>query len=567
MRRPLRRLVPRFPVSPRANRRSKPARRSPRRALRDLPLWQRLVFTATLAPALLVGGASAAFYLRLHRESEMASIARLPLLATPHTGQRILVIAPHCDDETLGAGSLIAEARRNGVPVTIAFLTNGDGFHAAASRTLHEVNLTPSDYVRFAEKRQVEATEALGELGVTPRNIQFLGYPDRGLKPMWEDCWDAKNLYRSYYTGHTRSPYARTFTPRTPYCGAALEADLERLLETVRPTDIFVTHPSDDHPDHAAAPAFAQAAVALCVQKGDAWAQKVRMRYYLVHRGDWPLPQGNRPDRPLTPPAGMTAIDTHWIAFPTTNADKEAKTRALERYVSQMNVCRRFLSSFVRTNELFGTLPEPTIPTDFVHLPALALDAAGDDVTRYAAPAADITGISLSEETGVTASDSSPTSLVSDTKTAGDRETRLRIRLTTRGRVSPRVQYVVRLIAARPASADGLRKSGDLSRSVALNVPMQLSNSPFALEATVPLSEINVARNGLKRGKRSQTRLWVSAETRLGGRLLVDNLGYRTFLVGPAAVVPSTEAQAASSPRQTSRTTTAARRGSSADTR
>ena len=37
-----------------------------------------------------------------------------------------VVIAPHPDDETLGAGRLIATQRRQGVPVTIVAVTNGE---------------------------------------------------------------------------------------------------------------------------------------------------------------------------------------------------------------------------------------------------------------------------------------------------------------------------------------------------------------------------------------------------------------------------------------------------------
>ena len=37
----------------------------------------------------------------------------LPGHELPAKGESVLVIAPHCDDETLGAGGMIAEATRN----------------------------------------------------------------------------------------------------------------------------------------------------------------------------------------------------------------------------------------------------------------------------------------------------------------------------------------------------------------------------------------------------------------------------------------------------------------------
>jgi LmbE family N-acetylglucosaminyl deacetylase len=221
--------------------------------LRTIPRWQRFLLLFLTSPFLLGAGASGAYYLRMHQVCEEMSLDGLPLMPDPAPGRRILVLAPHCDDETLGAGGLIADARRAGVPVRVAFLTNGDGFPVAASRALREVHIAPSDYVRFAEKRQSEALRALSVLGVPSEEVRFLGYPDRGLKTMWETNWDAAHPYRSPYTRQNHSPYHRTFTPNTSYCGASVVSDLERLMREYEPTEILVTHPADDHPDHSIA--------------------------------------------------------------------------------------------------------------------------------------------------------------------------------------------------------------------------------------------------------------------------------------------------------------------------
>jgi len=173
-----------------------------------------------------------------------------------------------------------------------------------------------------------------------------------------------------------------------------------------------------------------------------------------------------------------------------------------------------------------------------VHLPAAVLDAAGDDVTRYAAPAADITGVSVSQETGEGANRLTITGKSSDKKQDGG-EPHLHLRVTTRGRVSPRVQYLVSLFASPVAggNARGSENQSAATRTVALNVPLRATGSPFALEATVPLSELGLAPG-------EGARLWIGAETRLGGRLLVDNLGYRTFRIGAGAVTPETRVAA-----------------------
>ena len=41
---------------------------------------------------------------------------------------RVLVFAPHPDDETLAVGGLIHRLTKEGVPVRIVFITNGDGY-------------------------------------------------------------------------------------------------------------------------------------------------------------------------------------------------------------------------------------------------------------------------------------------------------------------------------------------------------------------------------------------------------------------------------------------------------
>ncbi|MES2463362.1 MAG: PIG-L family deacetylase, partial [Armatimonadota bacterium] len=322
------------------------------------PIWQRCLVVALVLPMLAAGGGASAYYYRLHRWAYSLKLSDLPAAPAITSARRILVIAPHCDDETLGAGALIADSRKAGVPVTVAFLTNGDGFRVAASRALGEVEVSASDFVRFAELRQKEALAANAALGVAGKEVVFLGYPDRGLKPMWEQNWTRGNPFRSFYTKHTHSPYAHTYTVRTPYSGEALLEDLVKLMDQVRPTDIYVTHPADDHPDHYTAAAFVQAALRECrEEKTSSWATQARLNFYLVHRGDWPLPQGLHPQEPLLPPMGLTGLDTKWSAFTASPGAVEAKQKALDQYVSQTEISGRFLESFVRINEIFGQMP------------------------------------------------------------------------------------------------------------------------------------------------------------------------------------------------------------------
>jgi hypothetical protein len=119
---------------------------------RRCPRWQRLFMTCLFLPSAATATVAAVFYIDMHRQDEKSLPTQV--FPAPQIGQRYLFVAPHCDDETLAVGGVIAEARQSNIPVSVAFLTNGDGFRVAASDSLHEVNPTPADFVRFGELRQ-----------------------------------------------------------------------------------------------------------------------------------------------------------------------------------------------------------------------------------------------------------------------------------------------------------------------------------------------------------------------------------------------------------------------------
>ena len=86
-------------------------------AVKRLPRWKRFALLALVSPTLLAALVSLGFYANLHRTAQAMSGTSLPKLPALTKTQRLLVIAPHCDDETLGAGGLITQARQSGIPV------------------------------------------------------------------------------------------------------------------------------------------------------------------------------------------------------------------------------------------------------------------------------------------------------------------------------------------------------------------------------------------------------------------------------------------------------------------
>jgi LmbE family N-acetylglucosaminyl deacetylase len=88
----------------------------------------------------------------------------------PSTG-RLLVLAAHPDDETLGAGGLIAVAADRGLEVDVVVATAGEGSHP------NSPTITAGD---LARERTREAVRALAELAPSAR-VHLLDLPDGGL--------------------------------------------------------------------------------------------------------------------------------------------------------------------------------------------------------------------------------------------------------------------------------------------------------------------------------------------------------------------------------------------------
>jgi LmbE family N-acetylglucosaminyl deacetylase len=80
-----------------------------------------------------------------------------------------LVLAPHPDDETLGAGGLLAKLADGGVPAWVAYLTSGEASHLGAAQW------SPG---HIARTRRTETRRALRKLGQPTRWPLFLGWHD-----------------------------------------------------------------------------------------------------------------------------------------------------------------------------------------------------------------------------------------------------------------------------------------------------------------------------------------------------------------------------------------------------
>ncbi len=267
------------------------------------------------------------------------------------------MIAPHSDDEVLGAGGAIQRHVQRGDPVRVVLLTNGDG-----QRRGLRLGPSPERAVRLGHRRQEETLRALETLGLRrpERCVYFLGYPDRGLARMWGRHWSLAQPYRAPQTRATHSPYPNSFTPGAPHCGEALVRDLIEIFGRERPEIVYLPHPHDAHPDHRAAHAFTLYALRALPDPDD--GPKARLMSYLIHFEPWPFTQGRGLHRELRPPRPLLrrpplSASGGWRSLPLHPEEVQRKRRALLCYRSQLRVLKPYLLSFVRRNELFEERP------------------------------------------------------------------------------------------------------------------------------------------------------------------------------------------------------------------
>ena len=79
---------------------------------------------------------------------------------------RILVLAPHPDDEVLATGGLVQQALAKGLPVKVVFLTNGDNNEFAFLFFSKAFTLDAHSAVYAGQTRAFEALRAGRELGL-----------------------------------------------------------------------------------------------------------------------------------------------------------------------------------------------------------------------------------------------------------------------------------------------------------------------------------------------------------------------------------------------------------------
>jgi len=226
------------------------------------------------------------------------------MLVTPRfsAADRVLVVAPHPDDETLAAGIAIQSALEAGAAVRILYVTDGDNKPWPQRWMEKRWSIGPRERARWGARRREEAARARAMLSVSGRSAdaRHLGWQDQGLT---------------------------VALMRDDRAVAALCEELAAFA----PTAVLMPALDDRHPDHSALHVM----IELALQQTGSSCQ----RYcYLVH--------GARHTIEHTVDAGHFA----------------RKAAALEAYVSQLSLSRRRLHELAARPERYSALATPRAP-------------------------------------------------------------------------------------------------------------------------------------------------------------------------------------------------------------
>lgn len=276
-------------------------------------------------------------------------------------GKRILIFAPHQDDEALMCSGVITHALANGADVEIGVLTNGD-------KKGRKIGLARI-------KETIKAMECLG-LGLD--NIIFFGYGSTEMNSssfmnrLYHAATDTTVVSshvgdQTYSVPETPEYHYQKFGVHGSYNQATLRQDLEMAIKEYKPDHIFVASLYDIHPDHFILYRFIVEAI-ITIKRNDHAFSPI-MHEYLIHSHDgddyWPLRDSK--NSPLVPFSKPTTLDAktllEWekreiftvpLEMQNVPRSKNKKYIAISKYRSQRpSGNNNYLYSYVKRDEIF----------------------------------------------------------------------------------------------------------------------------------------------------------------------------------------------------------------------
>jgi len=144
------------------------------------------------------------------------------LKSTISRDTRLMLIAPHPDDEALACGILLQRAVRAGAAIRVLYATDGENNPWPQRALERKWRLHSRDRQRWGRLRRNEARASLSVLGLGQSQAQFFGLPDQGLaKLLMHGCQSTLALFKN-------------------------------AISAWKPTLLLIPSISDPHPDHNA---------------------------------------------------------------------------------------------------------------------------------------------------------------------------------------------------------------------------------------------------------------------------------------------------------------------------
>jgi LmbE family N-acetylglucosaminyl deacetylase len=214
-------------------------------------------------------------------------------------GARLMVLAPHPDDESLAAGGLIQRALGYGAGVSVVFASDGENNPWPQRVLERRAWIGPRQRAGWAARRRGEADAALRTLRVEPAHVHRLGWPDGGVTWMLLDDT------------------------------VVMLATMRELVQRERPTLLVLPDLVDRHPDHSAIHVLME-----MVFQNSPGLRKPDCLGYLLHGRS----------QPGVPQRAVFALD---------DDEQVRKRRAVEAHASQIALSRGRLLRFAAATETF----------------------------------------------------------------------------------------------------------------------------------------------------------------------------------------------------------------------
>lgn len=276
-------------------------------------------------------------------------------------GERLLILAPHPDDETLSAAGLAQQVFTHGGTVRSVVVTAGDAYVEAIEAETGRTNLTRADFYKYGEKRLEESRNAARFLGKGALKLDLLGFSDGSIYDMLVSHWRRKHPDKSGFTGFDHVFYSEAEDKGLAQDGEDLRNRIIDILKAARPTLIVFPDVMEDDSDHAGLGMFTLLAVDEWLAQQKSPHVPPRLFAYLIHWPHWP-PGSDLPlpldasQEPLYLPKDLPLRGLTRVCVDLNRQETLTKHAALARYKTQQRIMAPFLEAFVHTNECFTEL-------------------------------------------------------------------------------------------------------------------------------------------------------------------------------------------------------------------